>query len=103
MRYVLDKPCDECLFCPRRIVSGSRAAQIVKKIQAEDTDFLCHKGTIEGTTVVCRNSYDRMPGRLSRMAEEFGLLKFVSQEEIPGLPKAVISDDEDDEFFEDED
>lgn len=94
--------CAECLFGKGRIVCAERAKELIAKVARQDTDFLCHKGTIEGTTVVCRGSFEMRPGQLTRISERLGMLQEVTVEEIPGLPKDPPVDDED-EIYDDED
>ncbi|MFL5900951.1 MAG: hypothetical protein ACJ75S_07095 [Solirubrobacterales bacterium] len=54
--------CDQCLVTPERIVSGEKAAQIVRNCKAEDNHFFCHKGTLAGKPVHCRGVHDRLGG-----------------------------------------
>jgi hypothetical protein len=42
------KPCSECLVTTRRIVPGSRAAEIISGVRREDCHFQCHKGSLRG-------------------------------------------------------
>ena len=40
---LMARPCSECLTSKNRIVSGERAAEIVRGCRAEDVKFICHK------------------------------------------------------------
>lgn len=81
---VLDRPCDECLFSPNRIVSGERAAEVIRSCQESGTHFSCHKATIVDADVCCRGFYDRFPNHTPgmRISSMFGLDRFVSLEEL---------------------
>jgi hypothetical protein len=89
---VCDKPCDECLFSPNRIVDGDRAAEVIRACTRRDTYFVCHRfdiGEDEAHTqrayspqaVCCRGYYDSM-GQHSqqiRMAQRLGIVVFVDE------------------------
>jgi len=51
--------CGECLMSRDRIVSGERAAEIVRGCRGSGTHFLCHKA--QGDDVIhCRGVHDRL-------------------------------------------
>jgi hypothetical protein len=56
------KCCDQCLTTPQRIVSGERAADIIKECKRDGTHFFCHKGTIAGKLIHCRGVHDALGG-----------------------------------------
>lgn len=58
--HVAATKCNACLLSPDRIVSGSRAAQIVKDTKDDSgATFTCHKGTLSGEDMICRGWYDK--------------------------------------------
>ena len=63
--HIRARECENCLFSPNRIVSGSRAADIVK--QTKDTSgasFICHKDQVDKEpTAICRGWWDRFYDR----------------------------------------
>lgn len=62
------KRCSECLTTASRIVSGERAAEIIRQCRDEDNHFLCHKSP-EGQIIHCRGVHDALDGsRAYRMA-----------------------------------
>lgn len=63
------RKCDECLYSNKRIVSASRAREIMRKVVREDGYFLCHKGSIRGEEVICAGSH---PGNLVRVLGRIG-------------------------------
>lgn len=74
---VCDKQCDQCLFSPARIVSGSRMKEILDECEEKDEHFLCHKSTVVGGRVVCRGFYDNKTSDAIRLAQNLGLIVFV--------------------------
>jgi hypothetical protein len=65
-------PCAECLTTPRRIVSGERAAEIVKACRADGTHFVCHKSR-PGEIVHCRGVHDQFGSDAHRFAVANGI------------------------------
>lgn len=72
--HVMSRKCDQCLLSPERIVSATRAAQIIKECALKDCSFLCHKGTIAGREIACRGHFDTGVGQMSRIAERFRMI-----------------------------
>lgn len=74
---VMSKKCDQCLFGPNKIVSNARKAELIRKIHAEGTNFLCHKGTINGEEIVCAGDLeaDRYRTNMMRIAERLGVIE----------------------------
>lgn len=52
------RPCTQCLTSPERIVSGQRAAQIIRDCRRTRRHFRCHKGDQAGLNVHCRGVHD---------------------------------------------
>lgn len=50
--------CGECLTTRDRIVSGERAAEIVRGCRRTGQHFNCHKGDLAGLIVHCRGVHD---------------------------------------------
>jgi hypothetical protein len=67
------RQCDQCLLSKGRVVSGERAAQIIRDCRSADTHFVCHKGSIAGLTVHCRGYHDRFGSRAHRFAVAVGI------------------------------
>lgn len=65
--------CDQCLTTRNRIVSGARAAEIVRQCRATDNHFFCHKGTAAGLQVHCRGVHDINPGLAYRLGVAIGV------------------------------
>lgn len=64
--------CGQCLTTRNRIVSGERAAQIIRDCRATETHFLCHKAP-HGMIVHCRGVHEICESRAYRMATAFGI------------------------------
>ena len=62
------RPCSQCLTTPARIVSGARAADLVRHCRDADVHFQCHKGSIAGLNLHCRGMHDLAPSRAYRFA-----------------------------------
>jgi len=67
------RPCDQCLMTRNRIVSGARAAQIVRDVRASGVHFQCHKGTAVGCNLHCRGVHDRFQSNAYRFAMAVGI------------------------------
>lgn len=50
---IMARRCAECLLGKGRIVSGGRAAEIVRDTRERDMPFFCHKGTFASRRIVC--------------------------------------------------
>jgi hypothetical protein len=74
---VMARKCDQCLLSPERIVSASRAAQIIRQCAREDRTFECHKGSIAGRNIACRGHWDTGVGQVGRIAERLGIVRFI--------------------------
>jgi hypothetical protein len=68
------KRCSQCLTTRSRIVTGERAAQIVRACRSERNHFVCHKGQTEGLVVHCRGVHEVAHGsRAHDFAQAFGI------------------------------
>ena len=67
------KRCAECMTSRNRIVSGARAAEIVRNCRRQDIHFCCHKGSAVGKIVHCRGVHDLNPSRAFRFATALGI------------------------------
>ncbi len=71
------KRCAQCLTTRDRIVSGARAAQIIKDCRATRNHFFCHKGasgTKENALLHCRGVHDLLNGsRAHDLAQTLGI------------------------------
>lgn len=67
------KRCSQCLTTSNRIVSGERAAQIIKGCRRDHQHFICHKGSIAGLIVHCRGVHDLGGSRAYDFAETLGI------------------------------
>lgn len=64
--------CDQCLCTRNRIVTGERAAAIVRECRENDNHFICHKA--DGEIIHCRGVHDVMGGSAAyRMAVAFDI------------------------------
>ena len=87
MFKVYDKPCKNCLMSKDRIVSGERAKDIIKDCAQNQTYFICHKSSIEGGEVCCRNFFDKLShlSKLATFAKGVGAVEQVQQTESKKL------------------
>jgi hypothetical protein len=67
------RKCSECLTSKQRIVSGARAAEIVRACRTEDNHFICHKGSAVGKLVHCAGVNKVSPGRAYKFAVAMGI------------------------------
>lgn len=67
------RPCTECLTTRRRVVSGERAAELIRGCRADHQHFQCHKGSIAGLIVHCRGVHDLGGSRAHDFAQAFGI------------------------------
>jgi hypothetical protein len=71
---ICSRPCDQCLTTKNRIVSGERAAEIIRQCRDVDVHFQCHKGSIAGINLHCRGVHDAIgPARSYRFAQVYGV------------------------------
>lgn len=74
---VCEKPCDQCLFSKKRIVSAARVRQILAGCARDDAHFVCHKASIAGRDVCCRTFFDTRDSQMIRIAGRLGMTEFV--------------------------
>lgn len=67
------KQCGQCLMSPGRIVSGERAAGIIRECRSAGTHFQCHKGSMAGLNLHCRGFHDRFSSRAYVFAQAIGV------------------------------
>jgi hypothetical protein len=65
--------CDQCLTTRGRIVSGARAADIVRDCRRRRVHFVCHKGSLAGLNVHCAGVHAIEPGDAWRFAQAIGV------------------------------
>ncbi len=65
--------CAECLTTRNRIVSGERAAEIVRSCRSEGKHFICHKGSAADLIVHCRGVHEIAGSKAHRFATQFGI------------------------------
>lgn len=65
--------CSQCLTTRGRIVSGERAAEIVRDCRRKDVHFVCHRGSAAGLNLHCRGVHDRFPSLAYRFGVAIGV------------------------------
>lgn len=65
------RKCSRCLCTRDRIVSGERAAQIIRDCRATGNHFVCHKA--DGEIVHCRGVHDLHESQAYRFARALGI------------------------------
>jgi len=79
--HVASEKCEQCLFTPKRLVSGAHAAEIVRKTTGPDSEagsaFNCHKGTIADKDAICAGWYEKFGDKdpILIMAEKLGAIE----------------------------
>jgi hypothetical protein len=92
---VMAERCNECLFGPNKIVSNKRRADIIRGITRDDSYFICHKATMQGTKAACRSDWDqRACGQLGRIMGRLGAVQFVTEADLADLPKERTEEDD---------
>lgn len=78
------RKCDQCLATRNRIVSGERAAEIIRGCRERDVHFVCHKGSNADLNLHCRGVHDITGGDAAyRFARRFGIeVREVDPEEL---------------------
>lgn len=79
---IMSRACDGCLLTKDRIVTGERAADIIRSTReiGAERHFLCHKGSIVGREIACRLHAERFPSQAVQVATRLtaaGLGEFV--------------------------
>lgn len=85
------KRCSQCLTTRNRIVTGERAARIVRDCRSERNHFVCHKGQTEGMIIHCRGVHEVANGsRAHDFAQVFGIpIREIDPDAIDGGDSAV--------------
>lgn len=75
---IMARRCDQCLYGADRIVSGARAAQLIRDTRSKDAPFLCHKGTIAQREITCHGSLrDTGGGQIGRIMTSLKLARWI--------------------------
>lgn len=77
---VFDKPCDECLFGPNKIVSDKRMQEVINGCVRDDSHFICHKASMNKDDICCRSFFERFTTNLERMCGRIGMLFLIDLE-----------------------
>lgn len=89
---VFSECCQNCLLSKDRIVSPSRAKEIIETCKKEQSYFICHKASVSedenGQQVMCKSFYDkfRYHSQLFRIAERLDYVRFVEQTDSEKFP-----------------
>lgn len=85
---VYNECCKNCLMSPDRIVSPTRAKEILNNCAVNQSHFICHKATMEGKDICCHTFYKTLGYRsnLIRVMERIGGIEFVEQKDSEKLP-----------------
>lgn len=67
------KRCGQCLTTRNRIVSGERAAEIVRDCRRRGVHFRCHKGQAAGLIVHCRGVHEIAESTAYQFAARLGI------------------------------
>lgn len=73
---VMARNCDQCLCTAKRIVSGRRAAEIIKECRDTNQHFICHKSPPR-RSIACHGVHQMQVGQLSRIAERLDMVVLV--------------------------
>ena len=73
--------CKNCLLSENRIVSPTRAKEIVKSCTKNQTHFACHKASFEDKDIMCKTFYEKFGDNVQmlRIAERLNMVEFVPQ------------------------
>lgn len=88
---VMSRQCDQCLMSSARIVSGARAAQIIRDCRRKDCSFICHKSP-RGREIACRGHFDTGVGQMSRIAERLGMVVEIDPITLQAVPSTPLTD-----------
>ena len=81
MLKVYKECCHNCLLTKDRIVSPKRAKYLLEEIAEKQSYFVCHKASMNGEEIVCKNFFDKLghQSQLIRIAERLNVVQFVEQ------------------------
>jgi hypothetical protein len=94
MLKVYKECCDNCLLTKDRIVSPKRAKDLLEEIAEKQSYFVCHKASMNGEEIVCKNFFDKLghQSQLIRIAERLNSVQFVEQTKTEKLtPYSVFN------------
>lgn len=85
---VYSECCQNCLLSPDRIVSPKRAKEIIQKVVAEQSYFICHKSSMNEGRTVCATFYKTLgyKSQLIRIMERLNGIELVPQDNNERLP-----------------
>lgn len=78
--HVMREKCANCLLSPDRLVTGARAAEIVRQTKDDaGATFTCHRANLVGEDAICRGWYDKFAPNdpILQLAESMGVIKEV--------------------------
>lgn len=80
--------CKNCLLSKDSIVSPARRKEIINGCIKNQTSFECHKATIEGDNILCRNFFDKFGhySQMVRIAERMNMIEYIEQPDSEKLP-----------------
>lgn len=79
--------CKNCLLSKDAIVGPNRVKEIIRECIRKQSYFVCHKATMDGDQIVCKNYYDKLGhvSQLIRIAERLNMITFVEQSDSKKL------------------
>ena len=84
---VMVQRCNQCLYGPDKIVSNARKKEIITACVRKDIDFLCHKGTIARTDIVCAGHLEATGGgQLTRIMGRLGVIQYIDPATMAAMP-----------------
>lgn len=82
---VCEKPCDQCLFSDKKIVTDERKDEILNTCSQDETHFICHKGSIIGQDIVCNGFYRKLTTPYLELMKQLGRIEFVDPMNLPPI------------------
>jgi hypothetical protein len=88
MLKVFKECCKNCLLSQDRIVSSKRAKEILQSCAKNQTHFICHKASMDGKDIMCKNFHDTLghKSQMLRIAQRLNMVEFVDQTDSEKLP-----------------
>ena len=83
--------CKNCLLSDDAIVSAKRRKEIIQTCFQEQTHFICHKASMRGEDVCCKNFYDKLghTSKMVRIAQRLNDVQFLEQPKSEKLPTHI--------------
>lgn len=80
--------CKNCLLSSDSIVSPERRKDILSECKKDQTHFICHKASQDGSDVVCKTYYDKLgyQSQMVRIAQRLNAIEFIEQPVAEKLP-----------------